>query len=309
MSDDPTTHYRLDQFRKTPSRSGRNDNVSQWLENEAVFEIEDNNVFVAEDVRKFLRTKEGLTDEEKIIIQRLSMKAFHLPGNTYWEDWMMFISNNHILASFCFAHPLHPFTRRQRVMNLVASLSFGIAATSMVMLWYYYEARDKDFTFVSIFGFNVSYGMLATAFFGGLCNVFFDFGIWFVQVCPLCQPGSPITFSDPTNFFFLWLGSNAAFFCTTIALCLAIHAIIVRASIEEDGDDQGVTISIQHYSFILSFLFEVVVTQFIMFPIVAFTIFSGVLGCFTLPGIGGRPYQVKKMEKRMQRLTPTQAAC
>ena len=108
MSDDPTTHYRLDQFRKTPSRSGRNDNVSQWLENEAVFEIEDNNVFVAEDVRKFLRTKEGLTDEEKIIIQRLSMKAFHLPGNTYWEDWMMFISNNHILASFCFAHPLHP---------------------------------------------------------------------------------------------------------------------------------------------------------------------------------------------------------
>lgn len=305
-----TTHYRLDQFRKTDSMRGYGcDGVSQWLETEKDNEIEENNAYVGEDVRKYLRDKEGLTDEEKIIIQRLSMKAFHLPGNTYWQDWIMFISNNHILASFCFAHPLHPFSRKERIMNLVASLSFGLAATSMVMLWYYYNARDMDQSVVAAFGLSVSHGMLATAVFGGLCNVLFDFTIWFLQVCPLCQHGSPITFSDPTKFFWLWLGSNTAFIVTTIAICLAIHACIVRASIVEDGNDEGYTYAIEHYSFVGSFFLQIFATQFIMFPIVAYTIFSGVLGCFVLPGLGGRPYQVKKMEKRLTRLSPTQAAC
>lgn len=292
-------NYKLHNY-QTSTTVRENDLWTEAIE----IEIEENNAYVGQDIINLIESKPGLTDEEKLIIQRLSMKAFHIPGNSYWEDWLMFVKNNHIILSFFFSHPLHPFGRKERTLNLVASLAFGLAAVSSVKLWYFYNEKAMNDTVVSLFGlFNVTHGMITTAFFGSLCNVFFDFFIWFLQVCPLCQPGSPIAdkLADHTKFFWIWMGSNLAFIVTGIAICLALNVVFVRASVEEDGNDEGVASHIADYSFLGSFFLEVVVTQFIMFPIVAFTIFSGVLGCFVLPGAGGRPYQVKKMETRMRR--------
>eukprot|EP00545_Synedropsis_sp_CCMP1620_P001019 CAMPEP_0119005200 /NCGR_PEP_ID=MMETSP1176-20130426/1580_1 /TAXON_ID=265551 /ORGANISM="Synedropsis recta cf, Strain CCMP1620" /LENGTH=312 /DNA_ID=CAMNT_0006956977 /DNA_START=112 /DNA_END=1050 /DNA_ORIENTATION=- len=288
--------YKLENFRTNVQVQGD----GLWTE----IEIEENNAYVGQSVRNLINSQPGLSDADKLIIQRLAMKAFHIPGNSYWEDWVMFVRNNHILLSFFLSHPLHPFGRKERALNLVASLSFGLAATSSVTLWYYYNDKAMNETVISLFGaINISHGMITTAIFGGLCNVFFDFFIWFLQVCPLCQPGSPIAdnLSDHTKFFWLWMGSNTAFIVTGVAICLALNVICIRASYEDDGDAEGYAHSIEDYSFLGSFFLEVIATQFIMFPIVAFTIFSGVLGCFTLPGLGGRPYQVNKMETRMRK--------
>jgi hypothetical protein len=299
FSSSPKTDYKLDHFPPT-TKVNEGDGVFTEIE----IEIEENNAYVGQNVRNLIKSQPGLSDDDKLIIQRLSMKSFHLPGNSYWEDWHMFVQNNHIILSFFLAHPLHPFGRKERLLNLVASLSFGLAATSSVVLWYYYNQKAMNENIFTLFGvLKISHGMITTAVFGGLCNVFFDFFIWFLQVCPLCQPGSPLAerLSDNTNFFWLWLGSNTAFIVTGIAICLALNVIFVRASVVESGDDEGYALSIEHYSFLGHFFITVVFAQFVMFPIVAFTIFSGVLGCFTLPGIGGRPYQEKKMESRLRK--------
>lgn len=293
--------YQLDYFRPMDTTNQREgDGLHEWEEEEIVA----NNSFIDEHVRNLIASKPELTDEEKIIIQRLAMKSFHFPNHSYWEDWYMFLTNNSIILSFFLAHPLHPFGRKERVLNLVASLSFGLAATSSIALFYFHHKAEEGITYISIFGwFKVTQGLIVSAFFGGFCNVLFDFFIWYLQVCPLCQPGSPIAdkLSENTKIFWLWMGSNMAFIVTSIAISLAIHFIVIRASVVDDGDEQGYAHSIRCYSFVGSFFLEVLVTQTIMFPIVAFTIFSGVLGCFVLPGIGGRPYQKKKAEARLRK--------
>jgi hypothetical protein len=293
--------YVLEDFKPHSTKELKEgEGLDVWEEDELVA----NNVYLDENVRNLIASKPNLTDEEKLIIQRLAMKAFHFPNHSYWEDWYMFLSNNHILLSFFLAHPLHPFGRKERILNLVASLSFGLAATSSIALWYFHHQGDESITYISIFGlFKVTQGLIVSAFFGGFCNVLFDFFIWYLQVCPLCQPGSPLAdkLSDRAKNFWLWMGSNLAFIVTAIAICLAIHFIALRASVIDDGNEDGYAENIHCYSFISSFLLEVLVTQAIMFPIVAFTIFSGVLGCFTLPGIGGRPYQKKRTLMRIRR--------
>jgi hypothetical protein len=266
-------------------------------------ELVTNDHYLSADVRERIASKPDLKDSEKLIIQRLAMKSFHLPGNSYWEDWKQFVCNNHIILAFFLSHPLHPFTRKERVLNLVASLAFGLTATSSIFLWYYYNGKDMHQPFFTLFGHTVEHGMFTTAIFGGICNVLWDFAIWFLQACPPCQPGGFFAdkMTDPSKFFWFWLGSNIAFIVTAISICLAIHVIVLRASVIDDGNDQGYSHSISDYAFLIHFLIEVIMTQTIMFPIVAFTIFSGLLGCFRIPIIGGRPYQVWRLEKRMRR--------
>jgi hypothetical protein len=290
--------YALERFEMLDAKEERYEDFEDDSEDEDLA----SSVFLSDDVRKLISTNSKLTEEEKILIQRLATKSFHFPNHSYCQDWWMFYSNNHIILSFFLAHPLHPFGLKERILNLVASLSFGLSATSFVALWYFHHSDQEKITYISVFGFfNVTQGLVVTAFFGGFCNVLFDFFIWFIQVCPLCQPGSIIfdKLSDSTRTFWLWMGSNVAFIVTAIAISLAINVIAVRASVIDDGNEDGYAHSIQCYSFIGTFLLEVLITQALMFPIVAFTIFSGVLGCFVLPGVGGRPYQKRKADRRL----------
>lgn len=37
--------------------------------------------------------------EDEIIRQKLSVRAYHLPGNSWCEDWQMYIKNNHLVST------------------------------------------------------------------------------------------------------------------------------------------------------------------------------------------------------------------
>lgn len=267
----------------------------------------DNAYYVDDAVRRTLE-RDDLTKEEKVIIQRLAMKSFHLPGNGYWEDWVMFVANNHIVLSFCFAHPLHPFGKRQRVVNLVASLAFGLIATCCVVLYYFFNDHDLNHVIFSLslldrHLIDISSGMLFLAIFGGMCNVLFDFGVWFLQACPPCQPGGLLNnhLSPRINQAWIWLGEHLAVIITIGGIALAVYVIVLRASVVDDGDPSGLSTGIEDYSFVASFFVEVGIAQFVMFPLVAGTIFTGVLGCGRIPGIGGRPYQCYAEQQRQKR--------
>ena len=101
------------------------------------------------------------------------------------------------------------------------------------------------------------------------------------------------------------MGSYIAVEITVFSVVIAIYVVLLRASVVEDGsnddDDAGIQVrktGIQDYYFVASVFMEFAFTQMIMFPLVAFTLFSGILGCGRIPLIGGRPYQFRKYQQQ-----------
>lgn len=130
-------------------------------------------------------------------------------------------------------------------------------------------------------------------------------GIFFLQACPPCRTGGVCeTICGLPNWhqqIWIWLGTNLAFVVTVVSCLLGIKVMLMRASINETGSDTELANDIQNYSFLLLYLAEITIANFIAFPICTFIVFSGVLGCCgRIPGIGGRPYQVRKHERYMQ---------
>jgi hypothetical protein len=141
--------------------------------------------------------------------------------------------------------------------------------------------------------------------YSGPVHVVFDLGVFFLQSCPPCRTGGfcekQLHLPNWHQKCWLWLGTHLAFIVSIASTSLAIHVMLIRASVaEHDGDDSDISFDIQSYSFLLLYLLEVFMTHFVAFPLCTFTVFSGVLGCCgRLPGLGGRPYQVRKhAEKR-----------
>ena len=63
-----------------------------------------------------------------------------------------------------------------------------------------------------------------------------------------------------------------------------------------------VAVDIKAYAFVGMYCAEVIIANFVIFPICTLTVFSDVLGCCGLVrSIGGRPYQVKKCERIQKR--------
>ena len=266
---------------------------------------DDISYYVSNDVRKRLEDDTKMSEHDKEIIQRLARRSFHLPGNTFWEDWRSFICNNHPILGFKFAHPNHPFGFMQRLINLVASIAFGLAATSIVVLWYYYKGKNMSDVVFTVYKYDVCTGDLSLLLFATGLHVVFDLSIWYIQACPFCRPNGLLAkhLSERQQQFWVYLGSYVALEITFIGICLAVFVVLLRASViegESSDDDKIIRIrqtGIQDYMFVAAILLEFAVTQVIMFPIVAFTLFSGILGCGRIPVIGGRPYQFRKYQQ------------
>jgi hypothetical protein len=43
--------------------------------------------YMSEQMRYRMKNDETLTKEDKMIIQYLAMRKFHIPGNSYWQDY------------------------------------------------------------------------------------------------------------------------------------------------------------------------------------------------------------------------------
>ena len=253
--------------------------------------------YMSPEARDRLVHDSSLSDYDRMLIQRLACRRFHIPGNNFWEDYLFWFENNHPMVAFWRAHALHPLGQKERIVNLLSSLAFGLAATCGVVLWFFYEDKNFDRAIFNLFGLNVSVGMVTLLVFSGPLHVLFDLSVFFLQSCPPCRTGGILEdhLNERYRNVFIWIGGHFAIFIALFAFSLSIHVTLIRASLNEgDGDDSDLATSGEHYSFLLLYVVEIFVANFIVFPIGTFTVFSGVLGCGVLPGIGGRPYQVKK---------------
>lgn len=139
-----------------------------------------------------VKNDKTLTEHDIMIIQRLACRKFHIPGQTFWEDYQFWFCNNHPFFCFCYADKRHPFGRTERVLNLISSLAFGLAATCCVVLWYHYHRTVITFNtpLFTVMGYDIQAGMVTL------------FAFRYVRLCITCF--SAFCFVEENGFFFLF---------------------------------------------------------------------------------------------------------
>lgn len=275
--------------------------------------------------------------EEEELRNALAWRSYHLPGHSYCEDWVQYFQNNHPIFGICCHYRLHPMGVGMRLLNLFGSLLFGLLITNAMWLFFFYRGADYDRPAVTIslrgFGdannstiaesqstvddtneIEITQGMLLLWTLGGCLHALYDNTMWYVAVCVCCLSSQQFP-----RF------KCCATYCVSLMVLfltsMATLAIVLRTSIEDSQsssandrsleakdvfglDDDSITLKVSVATtsqFILAYAAEFVLAIFVYYPIVGTILFSGYLGCFRLPIIGGRPYEVKQEALRKER--------
>lgn len=202
-------------------------------------------------------------------------------------------------------------------------MAFGLALTNFLVLYFLNnpnEAVESGFVNVSFnvtlgqdeedtTGISVSSGQLFLWIVGGAFHSAFDLSIWHISACVCCQPGAPLECLGGCRV----LGNYMVIFITILVVAAASFIVVLRAALDNDGqgvaltdlnsagitDDQVQIVQatgIESYEFLISWLIEVATSLFFWYFVLGSVLFSGVLGCYTLPFLGGQPRDVKVEE-------------
>jgi len=275
--------------------------------------------------RRNRNTDINVEEEKRRIVPLLARRSYHLPGNSWCDDWAQYMTNNHPLIGMCFHHPYHPIAVHQRVVCLIGSFAFGLAATNIIYLYFYFNEDvdanepileihfNTNHTFVEggddidqFSSFTLTNGMLALWTIGGLSHSIFDLTVWYISVCACCHPGGMCDFIGKCRS----VGSYAVIIFVSFIVAVATFLVVLRAAIEasiynmnrdqNDYDPDEEKPSLMHMSglkslsFVFSYLVEMGLALFVYYPIIGTIFFSGILGCGRLPFLGGRPRDVRR---------------
>ena len=173
-------------------------------------------------------------------------------------------------------------------------MAFGLAATSAVYIWFYIWGKES----LDLVVVDIPIGLVASA--AAILNSVFDLFLWYMHSCPCCLPGALFDLDKKCyGKAWVWVGRHLAACLVGLSLIMASGAALVRYWVEEDDyDDNGNGNGNQGggghgFTFLISYAIECILSFFLFDPIVAFVLFSGLLGCFRLPILGGRPWEMK----------------
>jgi hypothetical protein len=184
------------------------------------------------------------------------MRAYHLPGNSWSEDWFQYFSNNHPLFGICCHHPLHPITFRMRIVNLFGSIVVGLAVTNIIWLWFIFsDEYDSNTTVLTISlggintdvynttssgrsssqnsndQINITEGMILLWTVGGIFHAVFDVTVWFMTACVCCLPGQRLE-----RFYkYKWCGNYFVVLAVVACTAIATLSVLVRASLATEA--------------------------------------------------------------------------
>ena len=187
-------------------------------------------------------TQKQIYDDEAVIRQKLSIRSYHLPGNSWWQDYAMYIKNNHLVFGLCCRHRLNPVTTKHRLIILLGSLAFGLTVTNAVYLYFLYGDKDYDDTAMAFslslsgevgdnlntaksLSFDISYGLAVLWTIGAGAHAMFDLLLWHMIACGYCQ-------SSKRNYNHA--GWNMALAITSIVLAGASFVVLYRAYENEE---------------------------------------------------------------------------
>ena len=223
-----------------------------------------------------------------------------------------------------------------RLLNLFASIVFGLLLTNMIWLFFVLsDDYDPDHAILTISlgdpvnsGTNttllesinegggeiaITEGMVMLWTLGGGLHALFDNTVWYLSACVCCLP----CHSQESLERFQKYGTIFMVFAVLCIGAVASFIVVLRASLEDADEDQveqfdsaGISddqvdlfgfSDKSSFDFLLSYGVELALAFFIYFPIVGTVLFSGVLGCGKVPILGGRPYEVMVDKKRIER--------
>jgi hypothetical protein len=152
---------------------------------------------------------------------------------------------------------------------------------------------------------------------GTTIHCMFDLSVCFIAACGCCQAGGSLECLGG----FRWLGSYIVLFAVVVTAATASFIVVLRATLDDhpeidtenitsaglfdDAIALGSTDSADSYRFLISWCIEMVLALFVYYFLVGTIFFSGILGCYTLPFLGGRPREVALEEKERLKRNPT----
>lgn len=277
------------------------------------------------------RAREAERELARQIVPALAARSYHIPGNNYCQDWAQYFANNHPFFGICCHHRLHPVTLGQRLVVLVGSLAFGLVMTNCIYLYFLYntdEGVEGEFfsiavsANVTISGTSRSVNTVSLTNYqaflwtaGGATHSLFDLSIWYITACACCQAGGTFECLRGCRS----LGSYLVMFAVVILAAAASFVVVLRATLESNSvveltnitsagllDDEiqlldTVKNDSRSFRFLISWCVEFALALFAYNPILGTILFSGILGCFRLPFLGGRPREVRLEEEEAKK--------
>jgi hypothetical protein len=235
-------------------------------------------------------------DEEKLKFL-LARRSCHLPGNSWWQDWLQYVGNLHPLFGLCLHHQLHPLTINNRIYMLIASVAYGIIATNLV--YFYFLLSDKQFE-EDMIKLNLeiqekgvmvalSTGIVMLFILNGLIHVMFDLWMWHLSSATCC---SHFKHHRVIKKYGTYAVTAISMILVVFASCLILARLSYNIN-DEVKFEWSNMIRIESVYALLFYVLELFLVYFIINPIMISLKFSGVFGC--MPGMGGRPGDIGRI--------------
>ncbi|KAL9191004.1 hypothetical protein ACHAXT_000710 [Thalassiosira profunda] len=261
--------------------------------------------------------------QRRRFVRRLAARAYHFPGNSWWEDWVQYTKNTHLVFGIFLHHRLHPVTSRERCVILLGSVAVGMMMSNIIYLWFVHYEFRKDDVVLNLWGLDVTKLMVTLWTVGSMAHTGFDLAIWHIKACTACRYFGGGHVHDGA----VRCGRRVGVTIVLITLAFSSYLVLLRASedyeaaqaeaLAEAGDKlegldddavkrQGesflssVTLGggAEHFDFLLGYIIEFVLAVFVYNPLILTVVFTGVLGCNgRIPILGGRPREVAREER------------
>ena len=214
-----------------------------------------------------------------------------------------------------------------RIVALFGSFFFGLAITNIIFIWFVLHNENGNETFVSVtLGSNstviqghvidnkisVTNGMIALWTVGGTLHALFDNSVWVIAACSCCFLRAPSSKTAAARLDY-WRKYGNYFVVLLVLLVTAIctFVVVLRATLntQQQVDVQHVnsgglvddevhllhhnSVRARSFQFLIGYSVEVALALLVYYPIVGTLLFSGILGCGTLPLLGGRPRELR----------------
>lgn len=259
---------------------------------------------------KFKQEKGHTAKEEKRyeLERLLAARSAHLPGYSWCADWVQWMRNNHPLLALCCRYRENPVGAGQRLVIIIGSVAFGLAATNLVYLFYkiYPDANGVvlEIKTGSDLGdskpFVLSYEMVVLFTLASLLHSLIDLGAWHLTACACCMQGACCGCCG-------WLrkiGPYVAICMSASFVAVATSAVIMRANFEaSDGQATGndltqlQNVKFESFSFLQGYFIELFLVWFFYYPIMATVFFSGAVRSCSFNLIGGRPKEIDRQRE------------
>jgi hypothetical protein len=261
-------------------------------------------------------------DEDELaafIVPYLARRNYHIPGNSWFQDWFQYVfANNHPIFGLCCHYKHHPVSNGTRILVFFGTICASLAIFNIFYLYFLW--KDGNVKEAASFQTNITivqgseYFTLTSVTFdnyeialwtlGAFIHSLYDMSIWTIAACAICAPGGALEqYSDKR-----WLGKFLTLFIVLATAGIATLLVIIRASVDEN-DIQNInsgglfddTVNFERaldqagYMYLRAWAIAFFLAVFVYNLIISTILFSGILGCGgDLPILGGRPYDVKQ---------------